>query len=183
MKYDNAFELILITEGGYVNDKSDAGGETIFGIARRSHPKSKIFELLDYWKSKGNTDPKILTKMAKDSEIYYLAKEIYQKEYWNKCRCDELPDLHRYPLFDCAVNLGVKQACKLYQRALFVKDDGVIGPKTIAAAKATNPDSVLRGFFERWGEFYTALAESKPSNQKFLQGWRNRIKHAKANNS
>ena len=32
---------------GYVNDKDDSGGETIYGITRRNHPELKIWNSID----------------------------------------------------------------------------------------------------------------------------------------
>ncbi len=36
--FDDIIEVVLHHEGGYVNDPKDPGGETNFGIAKRSHP-------------------------------------------------------------------------------------------------------------------------------------------------
>jgi len=38
MNFDDAFERLLGLEGAYVNDPRDAGGETKYGISRRSYP-------------------------------------------------------------------------------------------------------------------------------------------------
>ena len=41
-KFDDIIEVVLEHEGGYVNDPDDPGGETNFGIAKRSHPDVDI---------------------------------------------------------------------------------------------------------------------------------------------
>ena len=61
-KFDKAMEHIFKWEGGYVNDAKDPGGETKYGICKRSHP---------------TVDIKNLTKDQ--------AKVIYKREYWDKC--------------------------------------------------------------------------------------------------
>ena len=58
-KFDDIIEIVLEHEGGYVNDPDDPGGETNFGIAKRSHPDvdianltkedAKIIYYQDYW--------------------------------------------------------------------------------------------------------------------------------------
>jgi len=89
--FDRAFQLVIGAEGGYVNDPSDAGGETKYGISKRAYP---------------DTDIKSLTLDD--------AKEIYKQDYWNAVQGDDLPDRLDIVMFDCAVNQGVGAARKLY---------------------------------------------------------------------
>ena len=42
MQFDEAVEVIIRLEGGYVNDIFDVGGETKFGISKRSYPNLDI---------------------------------------------------------------------------------------------------------------------------------------------
>ena len=44
-QFDDIIEIVLHHEGGYVNDPKDPGGETNFGIAKRSHPDVDIKNL------------------------------------------------------------------------------------------------------------------------------------------
>lgn len=107
MNFDQSFEKLIGHEGGYVNNPSDPGGETKYGISKRSYP---------------DVDIKNLTLDA--------AKEIYKRDFWQKAGCDELPEKLRFQVFDTAVNSGVGQAVRFLQRALGVADDGKIGPVT-----------------------------------------------------
>ena len=45
VNFDEIIEVVLHHEGGYVNDPKDPGGETNFGIAKRSHPDVDIKNL------------------------------------------------------------------------------------------------------------------------------------------
>lgn len=45
MKFDDAVEIVLKHEGGYVNDKKDPGGETNMGISKRAYPHIDIKNL------------------------------------------------------------------------------------------------------------------------------------------
>jgi len=68
-KFDEIIEVVLEHEGGYVNDPDDPGGETNFGIAKRSHP---------------DVDIKNLTKEgAKKSIRKYIGIRIKLKRYLN----------------------------------------------------------------------------------------------------
>ena len=75
-KFDEIIEVVLEHEGGYVNDPKDPGGETNFGIAKRSH---------------SDVDIKNLTKEG--------AKEIYKEVYWDKNKVESLPERFMAYLF------------------------------------------------------------------------------------
>ena len=66
--FNEIIEVVLEHEGGYVNDPTDLGGETNFGITKRFYP---------------DVDIKNLTKEG--------AKEIYKRDYWDKNRIEEVP--------------------------------------------------------------------------------------------
>lgn len=105
-----ALELVLRHEGGLVDDPRDPGGLTQFGISQRAYP---------------NVDIRALTKLK--------AGEIYHADYWLPIRGDELPEAVAIVLFDMAVNMGRDRAVRLLQRALNIPQDGLLGPRTIAA--------------------------------------------------
>jgi lysozyme family protein len=143
-----AFELGLVfvlspdVEGGYSNDPDDPGGETKFGISKRSYP---------------NLDIARLTRAG--------AEEIYRRDFWDKCRCDELALPIALALFDSAVNQGPRKAIRLLQQALKVSDDGVIGDETIGAAAGAVPREVLIQFLSR------RAIEYARGNPKYQRGW------------
>ena len=109
--FDKAFEHVLGIEGGYVNDPKDPGGETKYGICKRSYP---------------SVDIKALT--------IEQAKALYKRDYWDKVKGDELPFPINLFMFDAAVNQGVDPAIKMLQAALSVAQDGVLGVQTLKAA-------------------------------------------------
>jgi lysozyme family protein len=94
MTFDQAFNVVVGIEAGYVNDPNDPGGETKFGISKRAYPQLDIPNLtLDQ------------------------AKAIYLRDYWHLCKCDELPMDLALAVFDCAVNQGVSTALKVHAAA------------------------------------------------------------------
>lgn len=100
-------------------------------------------------------------------------KAIYFSDYWTPCNCDALPENLARAVFDMAVNSGPWNAKLALQRSLRVRADGVIGPATIAAAKAT-PDAVLQ-FLKRRGAFIQEILIARPTQVAFLEGWLNRL--------
>lgn len=145
--FDQAVEAVLLHEGGYSNNPHDAGGETNFGICKRSYP---------------NVDIKHLTR---DEAI-----EIYRRDFW-KPYMELLPPCIAVKTFDMAVNMGEKRAIKLLQRAAGCDEDGQIGPVTLASVKVWDANTLLNRLVHVQREFYTMLAETKPSNKVFLKGW------------
>jgi len=87
--FDKAIKFVLKWEGGYHHDKNDPGGETNFGISKRSYPELDISKL-----------------------TLKQAKEIYYQNYWLKCGCDKLPYPFNIVIFDTAVNMGRRRAMK-----------------------------------------------------------------------
>lgn len=148
MTFDEAFEILVGHEGGYTNNPADPGGETKFGICKRSYP---------------DVDIKNLTLDA--------AKAIYRRDYWNKLGMDSLPPEVVYSLFDCAVNSGISQACKLLQRAVGAREDGVIGQVTIAQAKSISPLQLVVRLNATRLQFMTELK----GWESFGKGWARRV--------
>ena len=150
-KFDDIIEIVLEHEGGYVNDPDDPGGETNFGIAKRSHPDVDIANL------------------TKED-----AKIIYYQDYWMKNRVPQMPDDLKHIYFDMCVNQGRGRAVKILQRAANAKGanlkvDGGLGPMTLGAIKDTNP-SLDRVRCYRLKHYYD-LVNRKPEQERFLFGW------------
>jgi lysozyme family protein len=113
--FEKAAEVIVAIEGGYVNDPNDPGGETKYGISKRTFP---------------GLDIKNLSKQE--------AVSIYYNDFWTPAKCDKLA----WPLclfvLDTAVHSGQGTAIKLLQRAAGVAADGILGPNTMKAVERQN---------------------------------------------
>jgi lysozyme family protein len=146
--FDRAFEKVIGHEGGYVNHPKDPGGETKFGITKRTYPSEDI---------KGMTLER--------------AKAIYKRDFWDKVRGDSLPWPVSFNVFDGAVNSGVGQSAKWLQRAVGTTDDGKIGPITLGAVNADDPDVVSARFNGHRLQFMT----DRDTWSAFGKGWSRRI--------
>lgn len=148
MSFDVFIERVLSHEGGYVNDPRDPGGETKFGIAKRSYP---------------NTDIKALTRQQ--------AIEIYRRDFWARVQGEKLPAEVAFQVLDAAVNHGPGNAIRWLQRAAGVADDGAFGPISLAAVRrASAADLVLKFNAERL-RFYRKLS----AFDAFGRGWIDRV--------
>ena len=104
------------------------------------------------------------------------AERIYLDRYWHAVRASELPPALALLVFDTAVNQGPREAAKLLQRVLKLRDDGVVGPKTLAAANGFRPAAELRALFSEIRlRTYEELAATKPRYRPYLRGWRLRV--------
>src|SRR4030066_1021631 len=86
-QFDRAIDLILAEEGGYVIDQLDPGGETKYGISKRAYPEINI------------------PSLTPDQE-----KDIYMRDYWNPCKCEELPWPLSLLVFQAAINQETEAA-------------------------------------------------------------------------
>src|SRR5687767_756196 len=127
MTFDLAFNRLIGHEGGYVNNPADPGGETNWGISKRSYPHVNI---------------RTLTREG--------AREIYRRDFWDRINGDSLPDGVAFQVFDFGVNSGIETAVRYLQRAVGVADDGFWGPVSAMAAQAmSESDAIMRLNAER----------------------------------
>lgn len=152
MNFDQAFDILLKHEGGFSDHPADPGGKTRFGITEA------VAREVGY---RGD-----MRELPVD-----LAKRIYKDRYWDAVRAEELPEAIRYAVFDAAVNSGPRQAIRWLQRAVGANDDGIIGPQTLAAVRAADPERVLRRVLAARLRFVAGL----PNWPAFGRGWARRI--------
>jgi lysozyme family protein len=149
--WNDAIEFVLAQEGGYGDNPNDPGGETNFGISKKSYP---------------NLDIKNLTVEQ--------AREIYRRDFWEPCKCNDLPRAYAIAVFDSAVNQGVRVAIRLMQIGLGVTVDGIIGPKTIGAAVAASPRKFEVVLGQRLLAYHRLMVE-KPKLEDFALNWFHRV--------
>ena len=148
MTFDEAFARMVKHEGGYVDHRADPGGETRYGISKRSYP---------------HLDIKSLTLAQ--------AREIYLRDFWDAAGCTAVPDGIKFDLFDTAVNSGCNRAVRLLQRACCAAEDGQLGPRTLQAINSMHPMTLVA----RYNAARLAFMAGLPNWPAFGRGWANRI--------
>ena len=163
-----AFAFVLQHEDSTQSGKVtvDAGGRTRFGIAEKFHP---------------DLPEEFFTGSLEDALAE--AEKIEQREYWEAMRLDEVENQNvANKLFDMGVNMGTRQAAVYAQRAANavvamdarVAEDGVIGPKTLAAINAGDPMAYYQLLCELSAAHYRHLAAVNPAQAVNLAGWMKR---------
>ena len=99
------------------------------------------------------------------------AKEIYFNDWWLKLKMDYWPNVMKYQIFDAAFNHGTGRANQFLQYAARVKDDGVIGPKTIAAVNKADPNDLVLRFLAKRLRYFTEVK----TWAEFSKGWSLRV--------
>lgn len=141
-------DRVLGHEGRYVNDENDPGGETNWGISKRSYPEVNIKDL------------------TRNDAI-----AIYYRDFWVPIKGDKLSDGVSYQLLDSAVNSGIKQSIRFLQRSIKVADDGFFGPHSQQVLEETKESDFIMLFLAERIEFMTKL-----KNFQFHgKGWMRRI--------
>lgn len=146
--FDITASRLLSAEGNYVNNPDDPGGETKYGISKRSYPNLNIKDL-----------------------TFEDAKAIYKKDFWDTVNADSLYPSVTFQLFDFAINSGIQTAIRYLQRSVGVADDGHWGPISKAAAAKMSENDMLMLLNANRLEFMTSLS-TWPT---FAKGWARRI--------
>lgn len=160
--FDKAFERVFTNEGGFQDDPKDRGnwtsgkvgvGElkgTKFGLAAMTYPQLDIKNL-----------------------TLSQAKEIYKRDWWDKLGMERFRSAMQYQMFDAAINHGMHNATKILQYAVSAKADGIIGPKTRAAAAGMELNDLLMCFLAERLVFMTDIR----TWEHYGKGWARRIAH------
>ena len=143
-----AIGRLLNREGGYVWDPDDAGGETKYGISKRSYPGEDI----------KNLTPE-------------RATDIYLRDFYEAPGFHKLPIEYSEPVFDLGVHAGPQQAIRIMQRTVRVSADGAIGAKTVAAVVSLPSAQFRRKFAVERLLFYLSSILARPKNLKYARGW------------
>ena len=161
--FDKALKFVLESEGGYSDNKNDPGGETKYGISKRSHPDEDIKNL-----------------------SLERAGEIYHERYWDAVKGDDLPAGVDYVAFDSAVNHGPQNAGIFLQRAvnrlkLVLRVDGIIGPVTIQNVLGRDRQNLITDILRERDIFYRKIVAQDPSQEVFFNGWLVRLSNVAVN--
>ena len=104
-KFNQFIERVLSHEGGYVNHPKDPGGETNWGVTKRT--------------AMANGFNGSMRAMTREQAI-----GIYRKAFWERYHADQMPEAVAFQFFDACVNHGYGNAARMLQRAAGVPDDG-----------------------------------------------------------
>ena len=139
--FDKCLHMLLHHEGGFVNHPSDPGGMTNLGITKRTYDEFHGTDI--------------------DEE------GMHRRNYWDRCRCGDLPSGVDWAVMDASVNHGTGRAAKFLQKAVMVEQDGAIGPRTIMAVNDNEPTEII----SRMAVYRDAFFRSLSTFDTFGEGW------------
>ena len=187
-KFNPAFNKVMKTEGGYVNDPDDLGGETYKGIARTYHKSWSGWVRIDQYKE-GTGFP---TCLDADRGLQRDVMNFYKEWYWDAIGLDDLTSQEAAEeLFDMAVHLGVRRAVLFLQRGLNVLNrrgvlwpdlvvDGAAGARTIRALSQYEakeaPNFLIKTLLLQRGSYYIDRTLEREASEKYIRGWLRRLR-------
>lgn len=157
---------IIAREGGFVDDPDDPGGATKYGVTLDTLRRLGLDLTGD-----GRIDTEDVRVLTRAHAV-----SIFVEHYFRRPRIDRLPAPLHATVFDMYVNAGAN-AVKILQRLLGdmripVAVDGVIGPKTIAAAGQAieaAPDHLVDAYGIARRNYYYDLADRRPASRKYAR--------------
>lgn len=173
MTLDQATDKAIAVEGGYVNDPSDSGGETNWGIT------------VAVARANGYTGP--MRAMSREQ-----AKGIYKHAYAVRPGIDRIFSINSdlgYEVFDSGINCGQATAIKWLQIALNslnrqgtdypdLVEDGKYGngtesalKKYIQLRKLEGISVLLKALNILQGAHYINLSRARQKDEKYVYGW------------
>ena len=157
-KYTKLIQKVLKWEGGYAGN-IDGMTCTMKGVTLATYRKF-------FGSNKTCKDLKEITQAEWDL--------IFKEGYWDKWRADEINNQSIADLLVDWTWTSGRYGIILPQRVLGVKDDGVVGPKTIAAINDYPNQKEL--FWKLWNRRKRHFQDiAKNGKEKFLKGWLHRL--------
>lgn len=185
--FETAFSITARNEGGYANNKLDAGGETYAGIARNFWPGWVGWQIIDAIKAKHGTID-IDSYLSADAGLQAEVKTFYQENFWKVNRLDAVVNQEiANRLYDISVNSGTGTAAKTLQEALNLTNvngqlypdtaiDGKVGPQTIYLTNShPRPALLLKLINALQAERYIKILRANPSQEVFTNSWFSRL--------
>ncbi len=150
--------ILKVLEGGNSNVEGDKGGYTISGVTQSTY--YSIY----------HRDVTNITETEWEYIIYH--------EFWDKLKCDQIANQAAANLVaDWGVNSGAATAAKKVNAFLGLGSSGTINSQTLIAInkKIKEDNDFISKLANKRIEYYEDLVENDPSQEKFLEGWKNRI--------
>lgn len=165
-KFEDFAGKLLRLEGGYVNHPLDKGGPTKYGVILsvwQEHGRDKDRD--------GDIDSEDI-KLLSQEDARYIAKKIF----WDYFLADSIKNSSVAEfIVDWGYNSGRKTVAKIVQRLVKVGEDGIVGPKTLAAINSADQEMLFYAMQIERKVFLNNIIKRKPDQIVFYDGWMNRV--------
>ena len=146
-RFDTCLAFTLHEEGGFLDNRADPRGATNLGIT--------LARLRRFMR-----EPNLGIDDIREIP-HATVCAIYLADFWNRARCDALPDGIDLMVFDHAVNAGPDRAARALQMAAGQKrsaQDGAVGQATLAHVAEADPRGLLDALAETQRIGYRRMA-------------------------
>ena len=150
--FDTCMTMLLAHEGGFSAHKDDPGGMTNLGVTKAVYDEFYG----------GDATEEVMKAITKHDVM-----PIYRRNYWDRCRCQDLASGLDWAVFDFAVNAGTGRAARTLQKAVEAEEDGSIGPLTLMLVKNHEVANIINRIAVYREEFYRSLK----TFDTFGRGW------------
>ncbi len=143
---------------GFHDDPRDPGGATSWGVT---------FATWTAWQALHRAPADLETFRALPATAFL---PLYHTLFWTAVQGDSLPPGVSLSVFDAAVGSAPAHAARFLQAVVGTVQDGMIGPVTLAAARALVPAQVITCLCEEREAYYARL----PTFRIYGRGWNRR---------
>lgn len=160
--FDQALKVVLLHEGGYINDPSDLGRATNMGITAAT--------LATFLKQP--------VSAAQVSKITLeQASDIYKQAYWDESNLSSVNNQELATvIMDLSVLMGVPTCIRYIQEILNITEDGILGSASIAAINQfVSSDWLAIELICATENHFIKICLNNPNQLKFILGWFSRI--------
>jgi len=179
--FEIAHRFTARMEGGFVNNPSDPGGATNYGVSLR-WLRSLGPEVGDF-DDDDDVDIDDIRRLTPE-----LARLLFHARFWDAYHCDDYPREVGIALYDCMVNSGPARSIRIMQEAAnfypgyapVLAEDGIAGPKTRArvheVCRASHDGALVlaKVMIEARRRFYARIIAANPRLGAFKRGWNSR---------
>ena len=149
-------DFTLAQEGGFVDMRDDRGGATNMGITLATLAAYRGHEV---------------TVGELEAMTQAEAEAIYVADFWRPVNGDALPPGLDLMVFDMGVNAGPRRSAEQLQAVIGVAQDGIVGPRTLAAVQMVSPRLLIARLGYAQQVYYNGIVQASPSQSVFLAGW------------
>ena len=176
--------IIRKWEGGFVNDPADSGGATNMGVT------IGVWKAIGYDKdSDGDIDIEDLRKLTVEDFT-----NVLKVQYWDRWRADRIFNQSIANILVDWVWCSGKWGIMIPQRLMKLKEDGLVGEKTLQALNSADSQSMHANIVVERQKFIAGIVKTsiakfeakvkrkatekellKYTSKRFEQGWKNRL--------
>lgn len=158
--------LIFKWEGGFVNDPRDHGGATNKGVTLATWQKCGYDKDGDH-----DIDAEDIRRLTLED-----ATLILKKYYWDRWQADRINSQAVANILVDWLWLSGKWGIIIPQRLLNISpQDGIVGPFTLSKLNAQEPRLFFAKVVKERLDFINGIVARDPAQQRFKQGWINRL--------